>query len=80
MNDILVELDYIRTHFPDFVLSIIPKILIGLIILQIVLGLIKFIIRTVSVILWIIIIVLMGADLYYYIMHIRLHEIALYLR
>ena len=86
MSNFLVELDYIRSHFPDFMMTMIPKVLIGIIILQIILGLVRFSVRnsetgraeqvksgimTVSLILWVIVAVLMGIYLYYYITYVK---------
>lgn len=86
MSDLLVELEYIQNHFPEFMMSFIPKLLIGLLILQIILNLIRFILRksetgkaqeakavitTISMILWMMIVVLLGVDLYYYILSVR---------
>lgn len=78
---ILVELDYISSHFPMFALNTIPKILIGILIVQVILGLIRFVFRkaetgklaelkkgiaTFSLILWWIVAILIGVYLYYY--------------
>ena len=81
MTNFIVELDYIKSHFPDFMMSLIPKVLIGIIILQVILGLIRHSLRnsetgraeqvksaitTISLILWVILVALMGLHLYYY--------------
>lgn len=86
MSSFLVELDYIKSHFPDFMMSLIPKVLIGLMILQVILGLIRFFMRNsetgraeqvksstlvISVFLWVFFAVLVGVYLYYYIMYIK---------
>ena len=86
MSNFFVELDYIKNHFPDFMLDLIPKVMIGIIILQIILGLVRFSVRnsetgraeqvksgvlTVSLILWVMIAVLMGIYLYYYITYVK---------
>ena len=82
----MVELDYIKSHFPQFITDLIPKILIVMIILQVIFGLIRFSVRnsetgkaeqvksglkTASLILWVMIIALIGIDCYYYFMYIR---------
>ena len=81
MRTILVELDYISSHFQMIMLNIIPKILIGILIVQVILGLIRFMFRkaetgklaelkkgiaTFSLILWWIVAILIGVYLYYY--------------
>ncbi len=86
MSNFFVELDYIKSHFPDFMMTMIPKVLIGIIILQIILSLVRFSVRnsetgraeqvksgvlTVSLILWVMIAVLMGIYLYYYITYVK---------
>lgn len=86
MEQFLIELDYIQSHFPQFITSLIPKVLVGIMILQVILGLIKFSFRnaetgraeriksgiiTVSLILWVIMAVLFGTDLYYYFTYMR---------
>lgn len=86
MSDLLVEIEHIQNHFPEFVMAFIPKLLIGLLVLQAVSGLVQFMLRksetgkaqeakatitTISVILWLIMVVLLGVDLYYYILSVR---------
>ena len=83
MQQFLVELDYIKNHFPDFVMLWVPRIIIGIIVLQIILGLIRFYLRhsetgkaeqiksgsmTVTFILWVAVVILIGVDFYYYYM------------
>ena len=81
MDNLMIELDYIKSHFPNFMVDLIPKIIIGTVIVQIILLFIllsvrkaetdeaskkKSVVLTISFILWAVIAVLVALYIYYY--------------
>ena len=86
MDDLFVEVDYIKAHFPEIVTELAPKAAIGLGVLEAVLLLIRFMLRNyetgaqvrvregitvVCVVVLVLILLILGIDLYYYMISVK---------